>query len=332
MSTENKKPLLSIAIPTWNRAKFLKNALSRLLPQINEFNEYIEFIISDNASTDNTQDVIESFRLKFPDIHFISFIQKTNTGFYGNFRKCRELASGEYFWLLSDNDYLIDHVLEKIIRILIDKRGIGLVFLKGWVLDIPKELNYFTSDVIDFNKLFYSERLFPTLISASIILNTKDEDDYLFDKYRNNSFFGFILLIKSGKSSPNAVIIDGPSLLVDKKAEIKWNVFNSFIEDINECLDYLKSGGYVKNEIIDLLKGTIIKEHIKAYYVIYKSTGRAYGAVDIPMTELHKRIWRYFKNHRNFWFFVFPFMLIPAGFLRFYESHSTLKYLKRKLL
>ena len=59
------RPLLSITIPTWNRAPILEIALSQLLPQLIEFKDSIELIISDNCSTDNTSEVINKFKLKF---------------------------------------------------------------------------------------------------------------------------------------------------------------------------------------------------------------------------------------------------------------------------
>ena len=53
-----KKPLVSILIPTFNRAMLLKRAVESVLKQ-----DYpnIEIIISDNASEDNTTDIVNSF-------------------------------------------------------------------------------------------------------------------------------------------------------------------------------------------------------------------------------------------------------------------------------
>lgn len=324
-------PLLSIAIPTWNRAAFLENALAALLPQVNEVKDKVEFIISDNASTDYTQDVVNEFRLKFPDISFCTFIQQTNTGFYGNFRKCREMASGEYFWLLSDNDYLVNGTLKEVISILTENRGIGLVFLKKWVESIPKEIKHCHSEIIDFNALFTREKYYPTLISASVILNVKNEDDYLFTKYDRNSFLGFILLLKAGKSSPRAIILDGPSLQIDKGAEIKWNVLKAWIEDMGECLDYMKQCGYIDMDVTDCLTNVIIRETVKSYYLMYKTKGKAFGAGNISMGELNNRIFKVYKKHKSYWISLLPFIIFPPGLLNFYIHNPGFKNFKKKL-
>lgn len=51
----SEKPLLSICIPTYNRAEYLAKSLDTLvcLPEFNS--SEVEVVISDNASTDNTQ-------------------------------------------------------------------------------------------------------------------------------------------------------------------------------------------------------------------------------------------------------------------------------------
>jgi abequosyltransferase len=60
----NEQPILTIAIPTYNRDFILSKALDNLLPQLSIYEDDIELIISDNASTDNTQEVIKEKQLK----------------------------------------------------------------------------------------------------------------------------------------------------------------------------------------------------------------------------------------------------------------------------
>jgi len=56
-----EKPFFSIVIPTYNRGNYLKLAIKSILRQ--NYDDY-EIIITDNASTDNTKEVIYSFRNK----------------------------------------------------------------------------------------------------------------------------------------------------------------------------------------------------------------------------------------------------------------------------
>lgn len=64
----NTSPILSITIPTYNRAQYLKENLEAILKQITDYASKIEIIVNDNASTDNTSSVITDLaeKYKFP--------------------------------------------------------------------------------------------------------------------------------------------------------------------------------------------------------------------------------------------------------------------------
>ncbi len=95
-------PLVTIAIPTYNRADaYLKGVIQCALDQTYS---NIEILISDNCSTDNTESLVKSF--KDARIRYVK--QKDNIGPNNNFNFCVMNAIGVYFLLLHDDD-LIDH-------------------------------------------------------------------------------------------------------------------------------------------------------------------------------------------------------------------------------
>lgn len=98
----NVKPLVTIGIPTYNRAdNYLPNAITSALTQTYH---NIEVIVSDNCSTDNTEELVRSIS----DSRLRYIRPETNIGSNGNFNFCLRAAKGEYFLLLCDDD-LIDH-------------------------------------------------------------------------------------------------------------------------------------------------------------------------------------------------------------------------------
>jgi len=97
-------PLLSICIPTYNRAEFLKDALDSIITQINE-NNNVEICVSDNASEDNTEDLVIEYQRKSP-IPIIYHKNEKNMGADYNFMKAVEIANGEYCWLLGSDDII----------------------------------------------------------------------------------------------------------------------------------------------------------------------------------------------------------------------------------
>ena len=74
--------LLTIAIPTYNRSRYLARLLESLLPQL-KGESRVELIISDNASPDETQATVEEYRLRGLDFRFIR--NETNIGAEANF-------------------------------------------------------------------------------------------------------------------------------------------------------------------------------------------------------------------------------------------------------
>lgn len=105
----NSKPLLSICIPTYNRAAYLRECLTSL--QIDGSWDQIEVIVSDNASTDQTLSVLEDFRDVLP-LRWI--VQPRNLGADRNFDAVVAEARGEYCWLLGDDDVVIKKSLDAI--------------------------------------------------------------------------------------------------------------------------------------------------------------------------------------------------------------------------
>ena len=92
-------PLVSIGLPTRNRAHLLPIALESLL---NQTYRNIEYIVSDNASSDNTEHVCRKFVARDPRIQYIR--QKTNIGGNPNHEFVLRESRGKYFMWASDDD------------------------------------------------------------------------------------------------------------------------------------------------------------------------------------------------------------------------------------
>ncbi|WP_347275217.1 glycosyltransferase family 2 protein [Candidatus Kuenenia sp.] len=107
MINETTYPLITIAIPTYNRAdNYLKQAIQCA---INQTYSNIEIIVSDNCSTDNTEAVVKDFN--DPRIRY--FRQEKNIGANNNFNFCLEQAKGVYFLFLMDDDLIDSDFIEK---------------------------------------------------------------------------------------------------------------------------------------------------------------------------------------------------------------------------
>ena len=105
--------VLSICIPTYNRSKLLSECIRRI---IQCRSQEIEIVVSDNASTDETQDAVK----KIGDPRIKYYRNDENLGFDANVLKLVERATGDFLFLLSDEDYIeleaIPWILEAIKR------------------------------------------------------------------------------------------------------------------------------------------------------------------------------------------------------------------------
>jgi abequosyltransferase len=107
---------LSIVIPTFNRAPFLDYSLEIHLPFVRKHN--IPIYVSDNASEDNTKEVVEKW-IKRYDLLFYSKNEK-NLGPDANFEIALKIPTTKYIWLLGDSSQISLSVFDEVMKKLND--------------------------------------------------------------------------------------------------------------------------------------------------------------------------------------------------------------------
>ena len=99
-------PFISIGLPVFNGEQYIQQALDALLAQ--SYDNF-ELNISDNASTDGTEEICRLYAAKDHRIHY--YRQPRNVGSMGNWRRVLELASGEYFmWAAHDDCWSMEYI------------------------------------------------------------------------------------------------------------------------------------------------------------------------------------------------------------------------------
>jgi len=121
---------LSIAIPTYNRAKSLENLLQGLLPQAQKLGNKVEVCISDNASPDTTREVVMNFENEYPGLIRYRASEK-NLGVDKNILLVMEMSRGEFIWTLGDDDTIAENAVAEVLELIRNNRtGVGLFILK----------------------------------------------------------------------------------------------------------------------------------------------------------------------------------------------------------
>lgn len=117
--TYMNKPLLSICIPTYNRAHYLRECLDSIVCQFDDATVYkqVEVIVSDNASEDDTGNLVREYQEKFGNIHY--YRNEKNVLFDLNVVNAVEKASGTYCWYMGDDDAICSGGIKLIVDFLI---------------------------------------------------------------------------------------------------------------------------------------------------------------------------------------------------------------------
>jgi glycosyltransferase involved in cell wall biosynthesis len=127
-NNKNKtKPLISVIVTTYNRKNELKQAVKSILAQT--FDNF-EIIIVDNYSDYNIHKLINSFK----DLRIV-LIQNHNNGNYVISRNLGiKKAKGSFIAFCDDDDYWLPHKLESQLKLFDNKKDVGLVYSKCYML------------------------------------------------------------------------------------------------------------------------------------------------------------------------------------------------------
>ena len=104
---------LTIAVPTWNRAKNLDTLLSTITGQTD-----VQVIVQDHGSTDETSEVIKRYEKEYPFVRGVSFPREDHHDYSNAFRNLFLLPETEWTWTIGDDDILLSDAVKTIWPIL----------------------------------------------------------------------------------------------------------------------------------------------------------------------------------------------------------------------
>ncbi|MFH0936611.1 MAG: glycosyltransferase family 2 protein [bacterium] len=251
------KPLISICIPTYNRARFLKECLESITKQFSnqEIKKNVNVFILDNQSQDNTEEIAKKFTDTFKNVKYIKDSKKRNM--IHGIIEVASLADGEYVWVFSDDDIHTKETLKVVIEF-IKNNILDLIFcnISGFIenkilypnllkIDNDKIINNRKELFIFLNQKFYSTIHFYTTLCSNWIVKREIfvKNHYILEKFNNkldmfplpSLFFYTDIKFKSGIISKQILLIRGENTSWTKK-----NIFTNFIYSSRIWRDYYK--------------------------------------------------------------------------------------------
>ena len=135
--------LLTIAVPAYNMEKYLSRCLNSIL--LDGQQDYLEVILINDGSKDNTLAIAREYEKKYPDI--LTVVDKPNGGWGTAINKAIGLASGRYFKILDSDDWFDSKALVEFIELL-KKQS----FIKDWECKDIEVLEYLLKIIISIKK------------------------------------------------------------------------------------------------------------------------------------------------------------------------------------
>lgn len=316
---------LTIAIPTYNRANYLEILLYSILVQYDGIKEFLELIISDNASTDNTKDVVDQFILRGLDINYVR--QKINLGPDVNIANCFRFSSGEYVWIMGDDEYFGDNVLKFILDRLSESKY-GLVYVESFSYQDTHAFFNVDNDNIKLKE--YARTKFVRrvnvkfgFISGNIInkniflqyFDTSLTGKYLGTYFVQLSWTYSVLLVSS-----SFLYIKTPMLSSKSDNSGEYKLFNAVVVGMRTVgSDIFKNSKYLS--IID--KGTIV--HWLPYRLEqYQSKALKNGnsrAKFIEETNVSELLQSTYSNYILYWVIIVPILQLPILIAKMWRKY-----------
>lgn len=144
-------PLVSVIVPNYNHAPFLKQRIDSILNQT--FQDF-ELILLDDCSTDHSREVLESYRSNPHVTHLV--INETNSGTpFKQWDKGIALSRGEWIWIAESDDWADATFLQELVDAAAQYDSCGLCFCESRIMDIEGNLVY-EKEIKAENSLKYS--------------------------------------------------------------------------------------------------------------------------------------------------------------------------------
>ncbi len=122
---------LSICIPTYNRSRHLENCLHSVLTCLNHGSSDFEVCISDNGSTDDTEEVVTRIGNLLPIKYWRN---ETNLGIPRNFLNVVDMAEGEFVWLVGDDDLFMPDAIMRLVALISEHPAVDFFYVNAYHL------------------------------------------------------------------------------------------------------------------------------------------------------------------------------------------------------
>jgi glycosyltransferase involved in cell wall biosynthesis len=160
-------PTVSVIIPNYNHALYLKQRIDSVLAQ--SFSD-IEIIILDDCSTDHSKDVIEQYRNNSRISHII-YNEHNSGSTFKQWKRGIELAKGEWIWIAESDDWCEPVFLEELLKPVKEHKDLVIALCQS-VLITPENKILYTTYADKLSEIFDGQHFVRTrMLATNYIVN-----------------------------------------------------------------------------------------------------------------------------------------------------------------
>ncbi|MGL5624190.1 glycosyltransferase family 2 protein [Cetobacterium sp.] len=296
--------LLSILIPTYNREKYLKKALTIFFEQItDDIKDSVEIIVSDNCSIDNTEELLRNFKAeaKIKKIKFSYSKNSENLGFDGNFFKLIKESTGKFCWIFGDDEFLLENGLSKILKILVKNPRAGLIYMSNQ--DSKKEEKKFRYD--ETQKFIKKTNYMITFITANIFNKEYIDWEIDYERFKGSNLIQELFYFKSILSAEENIYIFDKIFTTERAENIgSYKLFETFGKNQNSIFNFFIDKGLEK-KTIDFINKKMLREFFPMYIMNLNKKNKWENE------NVYEEMKSTFSQYLEFWIFCVPLIKFP---------------------
>ncbi len=310
-------PTLTVAIPTYQRLRWLREGLSRVLEQVDALPAgSVEVIVSENAGSDGTWEHLQDEAATHPALRIHR--NARNLGAEGNFHQLPGMARGRYLWMLGDDDFVLPGALATVLKhVASDPDFVALnVRLSDEDMRVEGALHWQIDEDVRTSSLDDVMRVVPHFamgfISAWVcrreMFNMVDRD--IFNRFER---WGLSLMVDRyttiGRHS-RGIVVAAPQMMARKPPVTEYrpdfDYFDWFIEGSAQLLQFLSEQRLVSQRAISARKAMVLRE-AAFKRILFERASRI-----IKRPHVHDILRRGYRDCWEYWLMCLPALYVPG--------------------
>jgi abequosyltransferase len=336
MALAGGPPLLSVCIPTYNRAKCLDLALGSFCAQVKACGRSdIQLLVSDNASTDNTWDIIQHHKLLFPDL--IVMKNEANLGADGNFLGLLRAATGRFCWIFGDDDLLLQGGLSLVVDVLDAHRDLGLLHIASkyhtksdQVINQEARIDYI-EEITDHAVFWDRIGVSITFITGNIFNLSYLEAEFDYVPFTGTNLVQVSFYLQSLLGGASHAYLAGSIYSAMSDNTGGYRLFKTFGPNFNHILTSFRKRGF-RDKWTQRVNRKLCVSFFPGYLLGMRRNKSKFNPEQALGT-----LWPVYKYYKEFWVFVIPLAILPSALSNSYyclcrwviEKIKTLRRLAR---